>query len=136
MYYKTMENIENFLNKAIGDRIDVSLQSTVRVLDNLGLNQKQLSIELQNYGWKKDYNHPGEWVRVSKWKYLSYYEAKKIHLGISLACSKFRKHSAGVKEIKNKDVTYYCEMPIPKNKVGVIMKSFGYTLEKNTWRKE
>ena len=136
MYNKTMESIETFFNKKIGDRIDVSLRSTEIVLERLGLNQKQLSIEFQNHGWKKDYNHPGEWVRVSKWKYLSYYEVKKIPLWISLACSRFKEHSAGVKEIKNKDVKYYCEMPIPKKKIGIIMKSFGYKLEKDVWRKE
>lgn len=120
-----MINIETLINKNVGERIDFSRIDT-------GLNQKQLSSLLQEHGWQKDYHYPGEWVRVCRWKYLGYYEARRH--GIPYARMRFMENIGDVEEVKESDVHLYCGMPMSTEMAAATMKQLGWELDKNIWR--
>jgi hypothetical protein len=122
----TMINISEILEKPVGSRFDFSSIET-------GMNQKRLSAALQDHGWKKDFNHPGEWVRICTWKYLSYYEA--LDVTINYARLQFIKNIGSETYVHDSDVHIYCGMPLSKEMAAAVMKLVGWQKEGNKYVK-
>ena len=123
-----MKDVLNIImNKPVGSIVDFSLYDVS--------SQKELSATLSKYGWKKIYHYAGEWKRVCKWKYLTYYEGRKH--GWPYARLRIKEHAPRLKEIKNSDVHIYAGMRMTQAMIDITMVKLGYKLEKNNiWRKK
>lgn len=118
---------------SVGLDIVSSPIGTIKDFRNVEINQKLKSKVLAMHGWKKDYNNPGYWERVTAWPYLSYYEGMKKDYPYIIGCIK--RHAQGKNVIMNKDVNLYAGMRVSQSIIDAVMPIAGFERNKDAWER-